>query len=497
MLFFSIFWLFIVAQSAKIMYICCIKWIIMDAVGRTSEIKTLGKLYESKNSEFLAIYGRRRVGKTYLIREYFHYTFDFQISGLANGNTAQQLMHFHQTLDAYNKTSFDQAPQNWIEAFNRLKLHVGDNKSKRKIIFIDEMPWMDTLKSDFIIALESFWNDWATNRKDIFLIASGSASSWILSKLINNTGGLHNRITNYIKLHPFTLAETEEFLKQKNCTLNRYQIAELYMAVGGIPYYLNYALKGQSTPQIIESLFFEKEAKLKNEFNNLYKSLFKKHIWHEKIVEALASSTKGLTRNELLKLTNLPSGGTISKILNELEESGFIQSYQPLSLNIKNISYRLSDFYTAFYFKFIKDAKYKGKDAWTNMIDNPTHRVWQGYTFEQLCIYHIDQIKSALGISGILSREASWIGEKAQIDLVIDRRDDVVNVCEMKFSLNKYSITKEYDEKLRNKIQRFKDQSKTKKSVFLTMVTTYGLAKNKYSGLVQNEIMLDQLFVEK
>ncbi len=468
----------------------------MDAVGRKSETQTLEKLCKSKKSEFLVVYGRRRVGKTYLIREYFDYTFDFQISGLANASTNKQLHHFHQTLDGYNTTAYSEPPKDWIEAFSRLKQHIGESKSKRKIIFIDEMPWLDTPKSDFIMALESFWNGWATNRKDIFLIASGSAASWILKNLINNTGGLHNRITNYIKLLPFTLSETEQFLKQKKCALNRYQIAELYMTTGGIPYYLDYAAPGQSTPQIIENLFFDKMAKLKNEFNNLYRSLFKKYKWHEKVVEALASNTKGMTRNEILKSANLPSGGTISKILKELEESGFIQSYQPLNLNVKNTTYRLCDFYTAFYFKFIKDAKYMGKSTWTNMIDNPSHRAWQGYTFEQLCLYHLEQIKSVLGISGILSREASWIGDKAQIDLVIDRRDDVINLCEMKFSLNKFTIAKEYDEKLRNKIQRFKDQSKTKKSIFLTMVTTYGIAKNKYSGLVQNEVTLDDLFAE-
>lgn len=468
----------------------------MDIVGRIDETHTLDRLYNSNKSEWLVVYGRRRVGKTYLIREFFKYAFDFQISGLANASTNQQLMHFHQTLDNYNTNNYADPPRNWMEAFNRLKHHIGGSKSKRKIIFIDEMPWLDTPKSDFIMALESFWNGWATNRKDILLIASGSAASWMLNNLINNTGGLHNRITNYIKLLPFTLAETEEFLKQKNCTLNRYQIAELYMTTGGIPYYLDYVSPGQSTPQIIEYLFFTKNAKLKHEFNNLYKSLFKKYQWHEKIVESLASSSKGLTRNEILKSTNIPSGGTLSKILKELEESGFIQSYQPLYHNSKNTTYRLSDFYTAFYFRFIKDAKYKGEKTWTNMIDNPVHRSWQGYTFEQLCLYHIDQIKFALGISGILTREASWIGDKAQIDLAIDRRDNVINLCEMKFSLNKFNITKEYDEKLRNKIQCFKDQSKTKKSVFLTMVTTYGLAKNKYSGLVQNEIVLDQLFVK-
>ncbi|MDZ7899505.1 MAG: ATP-binding protein [Arcicella sp.] len=464
--------------------------------GRKKEIKMFDSLLNSSKSEFLVVYGRRRVGKTFLIREYFNYQFDFQISGLANGNTIQQLQHFHLTLAETDNAVYDQIPTNWLEAFQRLKILLNKSTSPKKVIFFDEMPWLDTAKSDFIMALESFWNGWATNRRDIVLIACGSAASWIINELINNKGGLHNRVTMQMKIHPFSLKETEEFLISKRCILDRYQIAELYMAVGGLPYYLDFVKSGNSVAQTIENLFFLENAPLKNEYHNLYKSLFKKYEWHEKIIGALSKKLKGLNRNEIVQNSGLPSGGTFSRALRELEESGFITSYSSFENKSKNTFYRLSDFYTSFYFRFIVDAEFKGEGSWINRIDNPTHRTWQGYAFEQLCMAHIPQMKQSLGIGSVLSREASWQNEKAQIDLVIERRDHVVNLFEMKFSMAKYLITKDYSEKLRNKIHQFKESTKTKNAVFLTFVTTYGLEENSYSlGLVQNQLLLDDLFL--
>ena len=464
-------------------------------VGRHHEINLMNRLLKSPKSEFLALYGRRRVGKTYLVREFFDYQFDFQILGLAKGTTKQQLAHFHNTFDDFSKDRYAHPPENWLEAFNRLKKYLSKIKTgKKKIVFFDEMPWMDTLKSDFITALESFWNSWATNRKDIFLLASGSSASWILNKLINNKGGLHNRITIPIKLKQLTLNEVEEFLEGRGCRLDRYQIAELYMVLGGLPYYFDFVQPGMSMAQIIDNLFFSPHAKLNNEFANLYKSLFRKYTWHEKIVETLSLKSKGFTRKEITALSGLASGGTMTKTLIELEQCDFIITRKDFGGNSKNVLYRLSDFYTAFYFKFLKNAKYTGEGVWTKLIDNPVHRAWQGYTFEQLCMSHGSQIKTALGIQGILSNDFAWQNKSAQIDLIIDRRDHVINLCEMKFSLNRFAITKDYHEKLRNKIAHFKAGTKTKKSVFLTFVTTYGLEKNKYYGIAQNEITLDSLF---
>jgi uncharacterized protein len=479
-------------------------WLIMNEiisiVGRKNEISRLQKIIESPKSEFIAIYGRRRVGKTFLIREFFNYTFDFQVSGLANADTSQQLFNFYTSLSRQSKLFFEQKPNNWLEAFQQLIDHLENIEGKeKKVVFFDEMPWLDTKSSDFLMGLEHFWNSWATNRKDIILITCGSAASWMINVLINNPGGLHNRITQRMKIEPFCLQEVETFLETKNCVLDRYQIIQLYMTVGGIPYYLDAVNSELSATQNIQSLFFDKNSFLRNEFFNLYRSLFRKHEIYEQVVETLSTKTQGLQRSEIVALSNISSGGTLTRVLIDLEESGFITSYTSLDQKNNHILYRLSDFYTAFYFRFIKGNIYTGNNAWINLLDNPIHRAWQGFTFEQICINHIEQIKKALGIHGILSRETTWKGKyedkSAQIDLLIDRRDQVINLCEAKFSLDKYVITKEYSEKLRNKISIFKGATKTKKSVFLTMITTYGVEKNKNStGIIQNEITMNDLF---
>lgn len=469
-------------------------------IGRKKEQLKLENLLKSKKSEFLAVYGRRRVGKTFLIREFFNYSFDFQVSGLANASTQQQLFNFDTTLRKQSNLFFEHPSENWLVAFQRLIEHLENRSGNDKIVlFFDELSWFDTPSSDFIIGFEHFWNSWATNRKDVLLIVCGSAASWMVNVLINNSGGLHNRITQKMKIEPFTLQETEEMLLAKNCVLERYQITQLYMVLGGIPYYLDAIQPHLSAPQNIQELLFDKSGLLKNEFFNLYRSLFKKYEIYEKIVEVLSTKNEGLQRSQIIKQSGISSGGTLTKVLADLEESGFICSYISLDSKQKNTLYRLSDYYTAFYFRFIKNGKYQGRDAWTNLIDNPTQRTWQGFAFEQICLDHVWQIKKALGISGVQSNNVAWKGgtseKSAQIDLLIDRRDQVINLCECKFSLDTFSINKGYAENLRSKINIFKAVTKTKKSVFLTMITTYGVEKNKYANLlVQNDITLDALF---
>lgn len=469
-------------------------------VGRKLEIERLQTVCDSPKSEFLALYGRRRVGKTFLIREFFNYHFSFHLTGLAKADTSQQLFNFHNSLERQSHLTFEKQPPHWLEAFQRLIIHLEQlNTPEKKIVFFDEMPWLDTRGSDFLTALEHFWNSWATNRKDIVLIATGSAASWIINELINSPGGLHNRITQYLEIKPFTLGEAEAMLASKNVGLNRYQVVQLYMALGGIPFYLEAAQIGLSAAQNIQYLFFDKNAPLKNEFFNLYRSLFKKHDVYEKLVAILATKTMGFQRRELAKYPGISSGGTLTKVLNDLEKSGFITAYSDLYNKQKNTLYRLSDYYTAFYFRFIQTGQYRGEQAWVNLLDNPSHRAWQGFAFEQICIDHVAQIKKALGISGILSSHVAWSGssgtQKAQLDLLIDRRDEVINICEAKFSINPYTISKDYAGKLREKIGVFKAATNTKKSVFLTFITTYGVAKNEHAlQLVQNEVTMDDLF---
>ena len=469
-----------------------------DIIGREKEIKQLDKVKASRKSEFVALYGRRRVGKTFLVREYFNYQFDFQLTGLANANTKQQLINFHTGLQRQGKVSFDKIPETWFEAFQRLIDYLESiTENRKKVIFLDELPWFDTRGSDFMMALEHFWNSWATNRKDIILISCGSAASWMINKLINNHGGLHNRVTERIKIHPFNLYETEKMLQSRHNVLDRYQILQLYMVMGGIPYYLDAVSPEKSAAQNIEELCFRKGALLQSEFQNLFASLFKNPDKYEALISALATKAKGMTRKELSLAAGMKTGGSLTKRLNELEESGFVSPYT--LFNKKGTIYRLSDFYSLFYLKFIKNNTNYDEGIWVNAIDNPKQRAWAGYAFEQICLAHVPQIKKALSIGGVISYASSWQSKKssqgAQIDLVIDRRDQVVNLCEVKYSINPYTINKSYADNLRNKMGTFRNETKTRKAIFLTMITTFGLERNKHAvSLVQNDITMDALF---
>jgi len=464
-------------------------------IGRTEERKKLQSLYQSSKSEFVILYGRRRVGKTYLVREVFKNKFDFNHVGLANATLKEQLLNFNLSLVKFGKKE-ETIPENWLSAFEELAKLIERKKSKKKVLFIDELPWLDTPKSGFLSAFEHFWNAWASARKDILLIACGSAASWMIKKIINNKGGLHNRISAKIKLHPFSLKECKNYFQRKQFAFNEYQILQLYMVLGGVPFYLDGLDKGLSASQNIDELCFAENGLLKNEFTNLYASLFNNYENHIAIIEALSKKNKGLKREELIKSSGLSNGGGTTTILNELEESGFIQRYFPFSNKIKDALYQLVDPFSLFYFRFIKPNPKTTKGFWELTIDSPKYRSWSGLAFEQLCFSHINQIKSALGISGIQSTVSSWVNDQAQVDLVIDRNDQVVNLFEMKFPIHEYEISKKYADELRNKIAEFKKGTKTKKAVYLSFLTTYGLKENKHSrGLVQNSFDRKVLFL--
>jgi AAA+ ATPase superfamily predicted ATPase len=470
----------------------------MLIIGRKNEIEILNEKLASTKPEFVAIYGRRRVGKTYLVRNVFDNKFTLKLTGLANATLSEQLANYNMAMQEQYPLYGNRTANSWMEAFQHIRQVIERSKQKKKIIFIDELPWFDTLHSKFIQALEHFWNSWASGRKDVLLIVSGSSASWMINKLINNKGGLHNRVTQKIKIEPFTLMECQELLKYKKIVLDHYQLVLLYMALGGIPFYWDAIKKGLSVPQNINKLCFEPQGLLKTEFDNLFKSLFDKAERHESIIASLAKRGKGLTREEISKESKIPTGGTLTQLLDELEESGFIRRYVPFGKKAKNSLYQLSDFFSLFHIKWMKGQKIYSQNYWTKMIENPKYRAWSGYAFEQICLAHTEQIKKALGISGIGTEESAWKSTQskdgAQIDLVIDRRDGVINLCEMKFSVEEFIIDKKYDSELRNKIAVFRSETGTKKTLFLTMITTFGLQENAYSGNVPNSLNMGVLF---
>jgi AAA+ ATPase superfamily predicted ATPase len=470
----------------------------MKLIGRENEKLILSEARKSNRPEFIAVYGRRRVGKTFLVSNVFQNDICFEMSGIHSSSMREQLLNFHIILK--NKGLNVNKPDNWIEAFDQLS-HYLDKLAgqKKKVVFLDEFPWFDTRRSNFLPAFENFWNSYAQKRQDLIVVICGSAASYVIKKVIKNRGGLHNRLTRKIHLLPFNLNETEKFLENQLVKLSRYDITQLYMAIGGIPQYLEFIQPGESVAQIIDRLCFAKEGFLRTEFDNVFASLFDMHENHEAIIRTLANVRKGLTRNEILKKSKLNSGGTTTKTLLELEESGFIEKYVPYGQKSRDALYRITDEYCLFYLKFIENSKPSGTGNWNKIFIQSSYKIWSGFSFETICIKHIDQIKEGLRISGIHSTYGSWYNRNqegnAQIDLLIDRDDNVISVCEMKFYNTEFTIDFEYSKLLTNKMNAFRSSTKTKKNLFLTFITTYGLTDNEFKKqIVQNELYLDDLF---
>lgn len=468
-------------------------------IGRQSEQALLQECLASGRSEFVVIYGRRRIGKTFLVRRFFKDKYAFSFVGMHNVDKESQLAEFAKALQSYSQLPLAPTLKNWTDAFHCLQKMLEAVKDKgKKVIFLDEMPWMETPKSDFVSALENFWNGWAAMRDDIMLVACGSATSWMVDKLLHNQGGLFNRITRKIYLRPFLLREVEEYLDSKGFNWNRYQIAQAYMILGGVPFYLSLLNPRQSLLANIDELFFSgHQAMLSAEYNELYATLFKRPENYLMVIKVLAERKEGFSRQELAERTKL-SGAALTKVLSDLELCDFILVYARFGNKKNNAIYRIKDFYTLFYYKYVEGQNTQDPLRWTHLSSSQQVVSWQGFSFELLCLLHLEQIKKTLGIDRILNDSSAWRSRQSdrntQIDLVINRADHNINLCEMKFANGLYAIDKSYEQKLLERMSIFRAETKTRCSTRLTMVTTYGVLKNKHSGLVDDEIVLDDLF---
>jgi uncharacterized protein len=468
----------------------------MPIIAREREQARFLRAIQSDQSEFIAMYGRRRTGKTFLIKEYFNKQICFHITGIQDEGKATQLEAFAQEVANRTKKTVD-IPKNWVQAFSDLRKYIESikNTKGKKVIFIDELPWLDTQRSGCLRALAHFWNHWAAWEKNIILVICGSASSWIIKKVLNDKKGLHNRVTAKINLQPFTLQETEQYLIAKKISLSRYQIVVLYMALGGIPFYLNEVMAGQSADENIHRICMDANGALHDEFDNLYKALFEKAENHIKIVKALASKTSGLTRTELLAKVKLSNGGSRSRILDELIDNGFMQYLQNLGKTKNGGTYILTDYFSRFHLQFIANQK---TDNWMSIVQTGTWYNWAGIVFEQVCRDHLQAIKHALGISAVSTNIRFMQTAATQIDLIIERKDNVVHLCEIKFLENEFEIKKQYAENLQNKISNLRSRYPSRKTIFPTLISTFGCKKNAHSiGLITNEVILNQLFFQQ
>ena len=470
--------------------------------GRKEEQAILREALRSSEAEMISVIGRRRVGKTYLVRTVYEENLVFEMSGLQQANKSDQLRNFTNQLRKYSNTKVAiSPPKDWLEAFFILTDWLDQlDFSEKKVVFFDEVPWMDTHKSGFLMGLSYFWNSWAV-KKNIVVVICGSAASWMIQKILRSRGGLHNRVTKRIRLKPFSLAESVEFLSTRGIKFEYYQMLQLYMVMGGIPHYLKEIEKGKSATQNISKICFSETGLLRDEFLSLYPALFEHSAYHTKLVRILASKPNGLTRTQLIKYSKINDSGRITKVLEELGESGFVTAYPAFGKKKKGKIYRLTDEYSIFYLRFIERNALEAESVWLSLSQTQTYKIWCGYAFENICLKHTKAIQKALGIEGVYTRTSTFyrpgIEEQSgvQIDLLIDRNDQTINLVEIKFYNGTFSISKEYANNLRKKIETFREVTKTKKQIFLTLITALGLKSNTNSiGLIDQDFSAEILF---
>ena len=475
-----------------------------EIIGRQFEKKELQKALDSKKSELVTVIGRRRVGKTFLIENFLQKNIKLEIIGVQNATLPVQLIHFMNAMKtAQLIDTFETIPLSWLEAFTLLQDKLQLVQSSEKIVlFFDELPWLAGNNTDFIAAFDYFWNAWASKRNMVVVIC-GSSASWMNQKIINHKGGLHNRITRLIKIKPFNLAETSQFLQHKGINFPKYYVLQLYMALGGIPLYLEMIDKNLSVPENLTEICLKSTGFLNNEYDRLLPSLFLHHQMHSAIIQALAKKRKGLTREELLEETKMQNGGTFTRYLEELIQSDFIDFYRPFGKSKKETLYRLTDMYCLFYFAYILPNKGNKTPDFSELNQAQSFKSWAGYTFENICMSHIPQIKKALGIAGVSTSTSSFFAkpkdglEGTQIDLLIERNDNIIHLCEIKFFSDELIMDKKMADNLKNKRAIFNYHTKNKKHIFNTFITTYGHKPNTYSQqFIDQSLTMDILFEE-
>ncbi len=477
-----------------------------DIIGREYEQRILHDICEQEEARLVAVYGRRRVGKTYLIKKFFNEQFDFFFTGSFQAPMSAQLALFRDALCEYSGKK-EPVPRNWFEAFRQLWNYLSSIDKKRIVVFLDELPWMETPKSRFITAFAYFWNSWASTRDGLTMIVCGSSTSWMIDKIIGDIGGLYGRVSRSIYLSPFNLHEVEQFLiKRKGINWSRYQILETYMILGGIPYYLELLDKNLPFDQNIDNLFYRKGAPLRAEYDFLFRSLFKSSEVYRKVVEVISLKNKGLTLKEIKEGLKAHDSGKLTTVLNNLIKCDFIRKYCSYGKKERGAIYQLTDPYSLYYLKFIAGQSGQDEQYWSNIKEN-ARNAWAGYAFEQVCLHHINQIRSKLSIKGVLTNICTWSSPKhtdndgnewpgIQIDLLLCRGDHVIDICEMKYSQSLFTVSREYDQHLLERTGAFIHLTKTRDAIHKVLVTTYGLKQNMYSSSFQATVTMDDLFSE-
>lgn len=471
----------------------------MDIIGRTHEVECLKNYASSSKAEFVAVYGRRRVGKTFLINKTFGNQMIFDTSGVLMGEKEDQFSAFHQSLRRIGYSG--KLPSNWMDAFFALEQTLTPrlDKTKRQVIFIDELPCFDITRTRFVAALGHFWNSWVSRQDNLMLIVCGSATSWMVDNIVNNHGGLHDRITHLMHLHPFNLSQCEQFFRWRNMPWDRLSVMQAYMVFGGIPYYLSLIEPGESLTEAVDRLLFSGQGELREEYNRLFASLFIHPEPYIDIIRALAMHRYGLTRDEIATILKKSNGGDLSKQLDNLVKCDFIRYHRVRRKKISKTGgyYSLADFYVQFYHSFL-ESQPSDEHYWAHNLQSPKTNTWLGLSFERVCMAHVPQIKRAIGIDQIGTEYYSWrstdVNNRAQIDLLIERADRIINMCEIKYGTSPYQIDKDEDLKFRTRQGTFVYQTGTLYGIQPTYISTYGLTRGAYASSIQKIVTMDDLF---
>jgi AAA+ ATPase superfamily predicted ATPase len=480
-------------------------------IGREEELNTISRLYESERSEFLAIYGRRRVGKSFLIEEALGEKISFMAVGIyqkidpdnlekVESYRQKQLSHFYNSLIEYGLSKAgNPAPTSWMEALELLKKLLQRKRARRKVIFIDELPWLAGPQSaELLEELGHFWNSWARKRKDIFLIVCGSATSWMVDNVMRDYGGLYGRITESIFLKPFTLEECERYWAKRGLHLSRYEIALTYMVIGGVPYYMDSIRPDRTMADNINAIYFDKD-KARQEFKDVYTGLYSSSEIYIHVIRELGKRFYGMTRDELLKAIGKKGGGSFSDILENLIDSGIIRSYTLYGSPRKQTVYQLVDFFTLFYLRFVENSDFT---SWRSVQRSKPFYTWAGNTFELLVLEHMPQLANALRIKEYAT-PFSWRGVTpdnvgVQIDLIIPATAERAEyICEMKFSEGKYTLSGDDVEEIGRQISAVRNSKihKLSHSIYVALVTSFGATESMHKIHVNDIVTLDSLFV--
>ncbi len=472
----------------------------MKIIGRKAEKKELEQCEKSKKSELVCVYGRRRAGKTYLVEQTFGDYFAFRAIGLEKGSIKDQLKAFNQRLQECGD-EVRKVPQNWFEAFSRLdKILSRDDiilsPHGKKIVFFDEFPWFATQRSDFLLAFEDFWNRRGTQSGDLVFIICGSATSWIIKNVLEDSGSMYKRVTAQIFIKPFSLAETKLYFDDNEFDWSKEQIMEFQMVFGGLPFFMSLMNENESFRQNIDRLLFRPNALLQDETDKLLESTLKKSPVYGQILGELSSHLYGMKKSECQEKLNIPVG-TFTRAVEDLIKCRYIVEYTRNYEKSNPLYIQLVDPYLLFHFHFLSNRKritsYEDLSSNIGLYSN-----WRGHAFEILCFHHLDQIKKSLGISGVKTECFSWTNsedkEKIQIDMVIERDDKITNICEMKCTDQPFVMSKEDDLSLLRKRDIFKEKTRTKNSIRIVLVSAAGLSGVAHTEHISDVITLGDLF---